>query len=273
MMAATLLFSVAWFPAFATIVGAQAAGIEALLLAGAVAAIRGQRDALAGLLLAACLFKPQLGLGLVLYAAVWAVVMRRRTLLGWLLTGLVGATGAALLLEPSWPAGMARQVIDYLALPVSASPLSRLAESLGLGAAGAVVLSAICLVYLAWEWKDSLPGDERRFLWTAAMTQAVFLLVMPFGIAANLVTAMLPLVVILEAWHARQGRAAEAPAGILLFLLGALTWFVSLDSLDGGLASLWLTVGVPLLMIVGLFWVRWWTTRARSWSELEGRLP
>ena len=271
MMAAMLLFSVAWYPAFAAIVGAQFAALEALLLAGALAAIRAQRNAVAGLLLAACMLKPQLGLGLVLYAAVRAIVQRREALLGWFITGFVALAGAGWLLDPSWPAGMARQVIDYLALPVSLSPLFRLADDLGIGTVGSLALTGICLLYLAWEWRDSIAGDDRRFLWTVAMTQVILLLVAPFAIAANLVTLILPLIVILEAWQVRQGRAVDAPAIVLLLLLAAATWLVSAGGLGGEEASLGLTLGVPLVMIVGLFWVRWWTTRARLWAELGGR--
>src|SRR3970040_1266360 len=49
---------------------AQAAGWGAVLWAGWVAATRHNRDAIGGLLLAACLLKPQLGMGLVLYVVV-----------------------------------------------------------------------------------------------------------------------------------------------------------------------------------------------------------
>lgn len=269
---ATLAFSVLWFPAFAALVTAQFAAIEALLLAGSLAAIRSQRDDVAGLLLAACLFKPQLGIGFVLYVTVWAIAARRKALLGWILTGTFALVGASLILEPNWPAGMARQILDYLALPVSLSPLGRLANSLGIGSLGTLVLSVACLLYLVWEWKDSLRGDERRFLWTIGMTQAILLLVAPFGIAANLVTLVLAFVLILEAWSARQGRSVDAPATILLLLVAAFSWIVSVEGLEGGEASLWLLLGLPLLTVVGLLWVRWWTTRARTWSELGGRV-
>jgi hypothetical protein len=271
--AVTLAFSVLWFPAFAALVQAQFAAVEALLLAAALVAIRRGRDATGGLLLAACLLKPQLGIGLVLYVVVWAVAVRRAALLGWLLTGVVILVGVSSILEPDWFGGMARQVIDYAALPISLSPLARLSEALGFGAFATLALSGVFVLYLIWEWRDSLRGDERRFLWTIAMTQAVLLLVAPFGIAANLVTLMLPLVVVLEAWNARQGRTMGWPAAILLLLVGAFTWAVSFGTLDTGQSSLWLTLGVPLIVIVGLFWVRWWTTRARTWAELEGRLP
>jgi hypothetical protein len=270
--AATIAFSVLWFPAFAAVVGAQFAAVEALLLAGALAAIRSQRDAIGGILLGASLIKPQLGIGLILYIAVWAMAARRRSLLGWLVTGVVAAVGASLILDPGWPGGMARQVIDYLSLPVSQSSLARAADSLGLGSFGTLALSGACLLYIVWEWKSSLSGDEHRFVWTAGMTQAVLLLVTPFSIAANLVTLMLPFAVILEAWYARQGRSVDAPATVLLMAIALFSWGVSIRTLDGGLPSLWLTLGVPLLTIVGLFWVRWWTMRARVWSELEGRL-
>jgi hypothetical protein len=272
MAAAMLGFSALWFPAFAAIVNAQYAAVEALVLAICLSAIRAGRDAVGGVLLAASLFKPQLGVGFVVYIVVWAIVVRRGALLGWFVTSLVALGGTSLLVDPSWPAGMARQMIEYLALPVSLSPLARLAGSLGLGNVGAWVLSGIVLLYLAWEWKDSLPGDERRLIWTLGMTQAVVLLVAPFGIAANLVTLLLPIVVILEAWYGRQGRSVDAPAIILLLLVGVFSWLVSLESQDSGQPSLWLVLGVPLLTMVGLFWVRWWSTRARAWSDLGGRV-
>jgi hypothetical protein len=272
MAVATLAFSVLWFPAFAAVVDSQFAAIEALLLAGSLAAIRSGRDAVGGILLAACLLKPQLGIGFVLYVGVWAIAVRRRSLLGWLVTSVLALVGASVILDPGWAAAMARQVIDYLALPVSLSPLARFSESAGIGSFGALVLSGVALLYLAWEWRDSLAGDERRFLWTIGMTQAVLLVVAPFGIAANLVTLLLPFVVILEAWTARQGRAVGGPGTVLLLLVAAFSWIVSVGTLDIGQPSLWLTLGVPLLTIIGLFWVRWWTTRARTWSELEGRV-
>ena len=273
MAAVTLAFSVLWFPAFAALVQAQFAAVEALLLAGSLAAIRHNRDAIGGLLLAACLFKPQLGMGLVLYVVVWAIAVRRGALLGWFITGSVALAGVSLILEPDWLGGMTRQIIDYAALPVSLSPMARLAEALGFGVFATLLLSGVCVLYLVWEWRDSLKGDERRFLWTIAMTQAVVLLLAPFGIAANLVTLMLPLVVVLEAWNARQGRSIEWPAAILLLLVAAFSWGVSLGTLDAGQPSPWLTLGMPLVVIVGLFWVRWWTTRARIWADLEGRVP
>jgi len=272
MAAVTLAFSVLWFPAFAALVQAQFAAVEALLLAGSLAAIRHNRDAIGGLLLAACLFKPQLGMGLVLYVVVWAIAVRRGALLGWFITGSVALAGVSLILEPDWLGGMTRQIIDYAALPVSLSPMARLAEALGFGVFATLLLSGVCVLYLVWEWRDSLKGDERRFLWTIAMTQAVVLLLAPFGIAANLVTLMLPLVVVLEAWNARQGRSIEWPAAILLLLVAAFSWGVSLGTLDAGQPSPWLTLGMPLVVIVGLFWVRWWTTRARTWADLEGRV-
>lgn len=273
MAAVTLGFSVLWFPAFAALVQAQFAAVEALLLAGSLAAIRHNRAAIGGLLLAACLFKPQLGIGLVLYVVVWAIAFRRGALLGWFITGSVALVGVSLILEPDWLGGMTRQIIDYAALPVSLSPMARLAEALGFGVFATLLLSGVCVLYLVWEWRDSLKGDERRFLWTIAMTQAVVLLLAPFGIAANLVTLMLPLVVVLEAWNARQGRSIEWPAAILLLLIAAFSWGVSLGTLDAGQPSPWLTLGMPLVVILGLLWVRWWTTRARTWADLEGRVP
>lgn len=273
MLVSLLAFSVLWYPAFATLVSAQFVAINAALLAGAVAAIQARREALGGLLLAATLVKPQVGLAIVIYAAIWALVSKRRQLLGWLLTGLVLLVGGSLLVQPGWPAQMARQVFDYFDLPVIFSPLGRLSAWLGTGQVGTLVLTGLLFVYLVWEWKESVPGDARRFLWTAGLTQTIALIVMPFGTAPNLILLLFPLAVILEAWYERQGSAIDAPAAIILFLVAAGTWLASLGQLEGGEPPLALLVGLPLAIVVGLFWVRWWSFRARDGSDLGVCLP
>lgn len=273
MTVSILGFSVLWYPAFATLVSAQFAAMEAVLLAGAVAAIQARREALGGLLLAATLMKPQVSLGIVIYTAIWALVSRRRQLLGWLLTGLVVVFGGSLLLEPGWPAQMARQAFDYLDLPVFLSPLGRLSAWLGTGQVGTLVLTGLLFVYLVWEWKESVPGEARRFLWTAGLTQTIALLILPFGTVPNLILLLFPIAVVLEAWYARQGSAIDAPAGIMLLVLAGGTWLVSLGQLEGGDPSLVLLVGLPLATIVALFWVRWWSFRAREGADLGVRIP
>jgi len=268
LLLSSAVFSLLWFPAFAALVGGQFAAIEALLLAAALAALRGHRESLAGILFAAGLFKPQVGVGPFVYVLVWALLTRRRQFVGWLITGLVLLVGGSLILEPRWPAGFLRQVLEMVRLPVSQSPLARLSAALGTGTVGTFGFSGALLVYLLWEWKESIAGDERRFLWTLGLTHIVVVLVAPFGIAANMTVLMLPVVLILEAWHSRQGRMVEAPAAIALLVLGGLTWLVSVGGLAGGEPSLWLLVAVPLFLLLGLLWVRWWATRARIWSEL-----
>jgi len=268
---AILAFSVLWFPAFETLILSQVVALEALLLAAGMAAVQARREAVAGLLLAASLLKPQLGIGLILLVALWAAFSGRRELLGWLATGVVLMVGATLLMQPDWPMQMIRQVLDYAGLPVFLSPVARLSQSLGFGQVGVFVLAGLLLAYLFWEWKETFGGEEHRFLWTAALTQAVVLLLMPFGIAANLILLIFPIVLILQAWYGRQGRAVDAPATLLLGLFAAGSWLLSLGSLENGEPSLWVLVGFPLLTIGGLFWVRWWSTRAETWSELGSR--
>lgn len=271
MTAAYLTFAVLWYPAFATLVSAQFVAVEALLLAGAVAAIRSQRDALGGLLLSASLIKPQVGLALVVYAAIWSFASGRRALLGWLLTGVAVLLGASLLIEPGWPGDVARQVFDYLELPVSLSPVGRLSAWMGTGRIGTWILTGAFLVYLIWEWKESVPGEGRRFLWTAALTQAVALLIIPFGTMPNLILLVFPIAVTLEAWYARQGSAIDAPAAILFIVIAGFTWLSSLRHLEEGEPSLAMLIGLPLAAMIGLFWVRWWSYRGRDVAELGAR--
>jgi len=109
-------------------------------------------------------------------------------------------------------------------------------------------------------------------MWTAALTQAVLLLIVPFGIVSNLVLLLFPIILVVEAWYGRQGRSVDAPGTVLLVLLAAASWLLSIGSLEQGEPSLWVLFGFPLLTIVGLLWVRWWSTRAQAWSELGTQL-
>jgi hypothetical protein len=119
---------------------------------------------------------PQLGIGLVVYAGLWAIIARRAAL--WVVCHRPRRHGRISLCWSQWPAAMVRQVLDYLALPISLSPVARLAESIGIGSFGTLAISGGC----CFTWCGSggfHPGDERRFLWTMAMTQAILLVLAP----------------------------------------------------------------------------------------------
>jgi hypothetical protein len=54
----------------------------------------------------------------------------------------------------------------------------------------------------------------------------------------------------------------------VLLLLAAASWLLSIGGLETGEPSFWVLLGFPLLTIVGLLWVRWWSTRARAWADI-----
>ncbi len=266
--ACLVVFGFAWFPGFVTLVDGQTSGLVWLFLVGGIAAAQARREAIAGWLLALSLIKPQLGIGLAIYVGLWSWSSGRRLLVGWLALGVASLFGLSFLIEPDWLLGLARQAFDYFGTSAAPSALARLSDLLDTGVIGTVVMTAVAVSYLAFEWRDSLRDDRRRFLWTAAMTQTVALLVLPFSSLPNLVTLGLPIVAILEAWYSRQGRAIDAPATVILLLVGAASWTIGLPALEGAPASPWALVGMPLACLLGLLWVRWWSIRGRVWSEL-----
>jgi hypothetical protein len=268
MVAALLAFSALWFPAFAALVQGQIVILAALFLAGGLAAMRGRRDALAGFLFVAALIKPQLAVGVLVYTLIWAFVVGRRQLIGWVIAGLVLIVGISLLLEPRWPLEMLRQLFDYFRLPLSQSAVGRLSAWFGFGTVGTLVMTGGALVYLVWEWKESIPGDPMRFLWTAALTQCIMLAVIPFATLPNLITLVFPIAVILEAWYVRHGTSTDGPAALVLALLAIASWLPSIETLSGGEPSLWLLLGLPVASALGLTWVRWWSYRIRGTLDL-----
>jgi hypothetical protein len=260
-----MLFSITWYHGFRDVVLGQFSAVDAVLIAGGLLAIQRGSDAMAGILFAFSLCKPQLIVLLIPFVLLWALTRRRMALFGWIIGASVVLFGGFMVLSPSWPILWLRQVITYptYTATVSASPISLLA---GLFPAGSgwitAIVSSLFGFYLLWEWVLSSGKHDSWFQWTAAMTLVVTQLVSPRTASTNFLVFMPGIMLIFDVCLRRWHRAGTYAVAIIGLALAAAPWLLFLNTVQGNQESLLMLVPLPLLMFVGLWWVRWWATRA-----------
>lgn len=266
-----IVFSVLWYHGFRAVILGQFAVLEALIMIGALFAIKRRQDAVAGVLLGLALSKPQMGVLLIPFVFLWALSTRRMLILTWGLGSIALLLAGSLVLIPSWPIEWARQIIDYTSYTAVGPPVSILA---GLIPSGSGVITAVVtglgLIYLAFVWQQAMGKEDRWFQWTAMVTIAVTNLVALRTATTNYVVMLPALVLVFSVWNERWGKGASAPILIALFGLFVGLWTLFLVTVEGNHEHPALYLPVPLLALGGLWWCRWWVVR-RLRTEARGR--
>ena len=255
------VFSVLWYCGIRAVIVGQFAVVEALLLIGALLAIQGRRDVLAGILLALSICKPQMSFLLIPFVVVWTAHARRWSVL----VAFAGVTFTMLALSfalvPSWVIDWLRQLVDYPGYAVLGSTVSIAAMTLGIDAPWLVtVVSLLLFLGMAWEWRVSLGKDAAVFQWAAALTLTVTNLIAPRTATTHYV-ALLPAMCILFAiWCTRWGRGGVWATAATLLAFGVGLWVLFVITVAGNIESPLMYLPVPIFCWVGLLWARWWVS-------------
>jgi len=257
-----MLFSVLWYHGFRAVVVGQFAVVEALLLAAALLAIQRKQDWLAGLLLALTVAKPQMAFLLAPFAVIWAASHRR----WWVVVSSLGflalLLGASLLLIPDWPVLWLRQLTEYPPYTDIGSPVSIIA-SLSPPAQVWIdrILTGLLVLYLLWEWGQALGRGDRSFLWAAQLTLVITNLVALRTATTNFVAMLPALCLIFGVWSERWGRGSRLPVALTLLALLLGLWALFLSTVEGNVESAAMYLPLPALLLLGLWWARWWARR------------
>ncbi len=133
-------------------------------------------------------------------------------------------------------------------------------------------LTGLCILILAFEWARARDADFRRFYWTACLTLAITPLMGMRSALENLVllipAAAFVFAVVRERWKAGYWLTVSL---LLAFL--AIPWVLFFGGfLEASLRKDLLFLFLPVVTVIGLYWIRWWAIRPpRTWTERVSR--
>jgi hypothetical protein len=265
LLMALMLFSVVWYHGFRSIVVGQFAVIEALIIAGALFAIREGRDELGGILLALSLCKPQMPFLLIPFVLLWSVSVRRWKVLVWMAAGVGVLFGLSFVILPGWMLGWLRQLVQYPSYTAIGSPVSIIAGAIpSRSEAVGVILNASAVVYLLWEWVRAWRKDVRWFLWTSALTLIITNWIAFRTATTNYVVLLPVLCLVFGVWVRRWERGGRAAVLLMLVVLTSGLWALFIVTVEGNIESPWMYLPLPTITLISWWWSRWWAVRETS---------
>jgi hypothetical protein len=261
-----LVFSITWYPSLRALFDGNPSIICSLLLVGAFWAIYQEQDALAAILLALATFKPQMVVVVIPFILIWGGSKKRPTLVWGFLGVLVLLTAATTLLIPDWIIQYTRLVLEQMGKVDIGTPRALFMYWIpGIGKQLGWLLTIICGVFLIWEWRLAAGMNYRWFLWAAYFSLALTNLIGIPTSVENQVALLPALILVLAVWDERWGNLGRWLIASSLALLSIGLWWVGIiterQDIPPDLAPL-IFFSVPVFIILGLYWVRWWAVRS-----------
>jgi hypothetical protein len=260
--AAILLFSMIWYHAVRGLINGNAVILVALMLTAVFSFIKRGRDELAGFILAITTIKPHLVVLIILFITVWSIYHKRWGLLKWLLISMAGLIGLGLILIPDWIYQNLWEVLKYPAYNPAGTLAAALAEwfpAFGPQFKWSIaVIGGLVLVVESWRARK---GDFSHFLWTGflvlAISQWIGIQTDPGNFILLFPALMLVLSILNKRWQ-KQGKIVSS--AYLAFLL-IMPWILFVSTIQRSyqpVQSPAMFLPVPLVSLLGLYWVKWW---------------
>jgi len=264
MLGLMLLFAALWYHSLRPLINGNPAVLVALFIMVALWAIREQHDVLAGFMLVLATIKPQMVILLIPLILYWALTQRRFMLISAFFGIFTLVIAASLLLLPGWPLEFVRQIVAYPDYTLPGSPGAIFKAWLpGIGGQIGWVLTAVLGVLLVIEWIQVAGKDFRWFYWTACLTLVITNLIGIRTAVANYI-ALLPAVLLVFAiWVERWRLLGRFLTAFSILGLTVGLWWLFLSTLQIGDQPVQHPVmffPLPIFLLIGLYWVRFWAT-------------
>jgi len=267
------LFSVLWYHAIRPLINGNAIILVGLGLVIVFLAIKNGADELAGVVLALTTIKPQVVVLLVVFILFWAAINRRGRLIAWFVGMEVLLIAGAAFFIPDWILQNLREVIRYPAYNPPGTPGAALATWFpAQGERIGWIFTGLVAVLLLIEWIRARKADYRGFLWTGGMT---LVLSQWSGIQTdpgNFIVLFIPLVLIIALVDERWRRGGWIAGAFLMLVLLVGLWWLFLATVSYGdqpMQSPILFFPLPFLLIVLMYWVRWWAFHPiQTWFDV-----
>lgn len=266
-------FCVLWYHGFRAVVNGNAVIVVAFFVTAALYALIKGRDRAAGVLLALSTIKPNLVVLLVLFVMIWGIYKKRNLMIYWFFGSMLVLVLGAMVLIPDWIVQNLWEIIKYPGY----NPPGTIAEVLGFWLPeyetgfkwGIGVLLGLILGYEIWTARNA---NLDYFVWAFCLVLTISQWI---GIATdpgNFVILFMPLVLVLarldERWKGKLKFLVPAILGTVFIGLWVL-FVLTLDFDYQPMQSSIMFFPLPALLLIGLYWIKWWVAGGASVLRLE----
>lgn len=245
----------------ALFVGNPALVVGLLMGIGLLMVVREQYG-LAGVFFGLTVLKPNLSVLLLVFVFLWAISHRRMGMVLSLLVVSLGLIGGSVVLFPQWPLLYYQELLAFYPERFPSSPAAVVWTWMpNLGPRVMLVVAVALMLVLLVSWWQALGKGPRWFLWTAALTITVTLLVgLPVS-PSDHVVLLVPFTLAFSTWAQRWRGAGTQLAIVMMALTAGASWLVFWLTMDLDLtapASDAILFVMPLTAAVLLYWARYW---------------
>lgn len=256
-----IIFTFFSLPSFYAITtGSSAIVVVFLLFFGAICTANG-KDELAGILFAVSMIRTDLVLMTIIFLMAWSIRCRRWTFGLWFLGALVLLSGFAMLFVPGW-------IVNYL-LGLTSEVFSQFEFNSVISNRLYIFMAILLVILLIIEWLVNQSISSKRVVWLVAITVTVSILVNRQERLNDLVLLYPATLFGLFLLRDRWGNRVNSVVYFILTGFFVLTWMSSpilFPYISPSITS-WVLHGFyPLLVLVLLYWSRWWVIQ-------DARLP
>jgi hypothetical protein len=260
-----ILLMVFWLPGASAILAGQIAPIIIVLILAGVYLVVNDQDTTAGLLLSLTFsFFPTSGLILIVLL-IWGISVRRWSLLSGYFSGVIFLLVISWLVMPSWFTEWAAIMLDtYQGWGWVSTPLMNLARLLpGIASPLSIFLHGVMIIYSIMLTITILGQSGRAFLYKMFIV-FIFAYLLHVQPSIFLLLLLIPaMFMVFRSWAERWGLVGNLLAWCVLILIAGGSWFLVYPPFDftQDAYNPWLSIGYPLLVLMGMVWIRWWALR------------
>jgi hypothetical protein len=257
-----IVFSLFWYHGLRSIINGNAVVLILFLIILSIYAIIHKQDELAGICLAFITIKPQVVFAFIIFLVFWSLLNRRYKVIFWFFGSLIALIVLGLFIMPTWPMEFIREVFRYPGYNPPGTPATALAEILpGIGRQLGIILSVVSALILLVEWFFGRYSRENKFIWISSLTLAMGQWLNVQTDPGNFLIMFPAIILIIRIIEDRWRISGQWISLLFLSVLFFIPWIIFVRTIDFGYQPLQNPImffPVPLMLIIGLFWVRWW---------------
>lgn len=257
-----MVFSIFWYHGLRAIINGNAVVVILFFCIMCIYAIINKQDEIAGICLAIITIKPQVVLAVIVFISLWSILNHRRKIFFWFLGTVTVFILLGLFFLPNWPIEFLREVLRYPSYNPPGTPASSLSELLpGAGRQLGLILSGVSVLLLLVEWVLTKNSTNLKFVWTVSLTLILGQWINIQTDPGNFIIMFPAVVLILRMVENRWKSYGHWIILSFLSILFFFPWLLFLRTIDFGYQPLQNPImffPVPLILLSGLYWVRWW---------------